>query len=175
MFSTYDPSDVTLLLKDITGRVEPQPASVREALIQRGTHYCEMLPLEYRPSPLYMRTYERALALYKGRTAEAAAAVAEQIFREKGPNVALVSLARAGTSVGVLMKRWIRERHGAEVDHYSVSIIRGSRDTLTRVLTVSQNMLSRASASAPTPSSSACSVAISIYSLSTAVILIPAV
>ena len=125
MFSTYDPSDVTLLLKDITGRVEPQPASVREALIQRGTHYCEMLPLEYRPSPLYMRTYERALALYKGRTAEAAAAVAEQIFREKGPNVALVSLARAGTSVGVLMKRWIRERHGAEVDHYSVSIIRG--------------------------------------------------
>ena len=46
MFSTYDPADVTLLLKDITGRVEPQPASVRERLIQSGVHYCEMLPLE---------------------------------------------------------------------------------------------------------------------------------
>ena len=82
MFSTYDPRDVTLLLKDITGLVEPQPASVRERLIQSGVHYCEMLPLEYRPSALYMQTYERALSLYRGITARAVAAVAEQIWRE---------------------------------------------------------------------------------------------
>ena len=54
MFSTYKPEDVTLLLKDITGLVTPQPASVRERLIQSGTHYCEMLPLEYKPSPAYL-------------------------------------------------------------------------------------------------------------------------
>ena len=125
MFSTYDPRDVTLLLKDITGLVEPQPASVRERLIQSGVHYCEMLPLEYRPSALYMQTYERALSLYRGITARAVAAVAEQIWREKGERTALVSLARAGTPVGILIRHWIRMRHGADVAHYSVSIIRG--------------------------------------------------
>lgn len=76
MFSTYHSEDVTLLLKDITGMVEPQPASVRERLIQSGTHYCEMLPLEYAPSELYMATFRRALDRYSGITAEAVAAIA---------------------------------------------------------------------------------------------------
>lgn len=125
MFGTYDPRDVTLLLKDISGRVEPQPASVREWLIQGGTHYCEMLPVEYRPSAPYIQTYERALGLYSGVTARAAAAVAERIYREKGSRAVLVSLARAGTSTGVLIRRWIRLRHGVDVPHYSISIIRG--------------------------------------------------
>ena len=125
MFSTYDPGDVTLLLKDITGRVEPQSASVRERLIQSGVHYCEMLPLEYRPSALYMQTYERALKLYSGITARAVAAVAERIWREKGERAALVSLARAGTPIGILIKHWIMMKHGADVAHYSISIIRG--------------------------------------------------
>ena len=125
MFGTYDPRDVTLLLKDITGQVEPQPASVREKLIQSGVHYCEMLPLEYRPSELYMRTYERALRLNRGIMARAAASVAEQIYREKGDRAVLVSLARAGTPIGILLKRWLRLRRGVELPHYSISIIRG--------------------------------------------------
>ena len=90
MFSTYDPADVTLLLKDITGLVEPQPASVRERLIQSGVHYCEMLPLEYTPSDLYMKTYWRALEQNRTLMARTVAAVAEQIYRQKGPRVALV-------------------------------------------------------------------------------------
>ena len=43
------------LLKDITGLVEPEPAEVRERLIQSGRHYCEMLPLEYVPGSAYMK------------------------------------------------------------------------------------------------------------------------
>ena len=125
MFSTYDPSDVTLLLKDITGLVKPQPASEREPLIQRGVHYCEMLPLEYRPSPAYLETYERALARYAGFTARAVAGAAEQIYQQKGDGAVLVSLARAGTPIGILMKRWLRRRHGVDPAHYSISIIRG--------------------------------------------------
>lgn len=125
MFSTYDPADVTLLLKDISGMVEPLPASEREARIQSGTHYCEMLPLEYRPSPLYMQTYRRSLELYSELTAKAVAAVAEQIYRQKGDRVVLVSLARAGTPIGILIRRWIRMRHGMDPAHYSISIIRG--------------------------------------------------
>jgi hypothetical protein len=37
----------------------------------------------------------------------------------------LVSLARAGTPVGVLMRRWARHAHGVELPHYAISIVRG--------------------------------------------------
>lgn len=125
MFGTYLPNDVTLLLKDITGLVTPQPASVREKLIQSGTHYCEMLPLEYEPTKEYMETYRKALDQYAGMTAEAVASVAEQIYAEKGKDAVLVSLARAGTPIGILIKRYIAKKYAVSVAHYSISIIRG--------------------------------------------------
>ncbi len=41
MRTSYTEDDVILLLKDITGLVEPQPTEERERLIQAGRHYCE--------------------------------------------------------------------------------------------------------------------------------------
>ena len=38
MRSSYKKDDVILLLKDITGLVEPQPTKERERLIQSGKH-----------------------------------------------------------------------------------------------------------------------------------------
>ncbi len=125
MFSTYHPDDVTLLLKDITGLIEPQPASVREKLIQSGTHYCEMLPLEYAPSAMYMATFHRALHQYAQITAHAVAVVAEKIYQEKGKEAVLVSLARAGTPIGILIKRYLQQKYDVAVAHYTISIIRG--------------------------------------------------
>ncbi len=125
MFSTYQNEDVTLLLKDISGMVTPLGTKEREMFIQNGTHYSEMLPLEYEPSPQYMEIYEEALRLYSGITANAVAIVAEKIWEEKGNDVVLVSLARAGTSIGVLIKRYLRAKYGTEVVHYTISIIRG--------------------------------------------------
>ena len=78
MFGTYKSSDVTILLKDITGLVEPLGTREREAKIQSGTHYSEMLPIEYEPSPAYLAAYQDALARYAGLTAEAVACTAEQ-------------------------------------------------------------------------------------------------
>lgn len=60
MRSSYSEEDVILLLKDITGMVEPQPAKVREKLIQSGKHYSEMLPVEYVPTDQYMQVYHNA-------------------------------------------------------------------------------------------------------------------
>lgn len=57
MRSSYKAEDVTLLLKDITGMVKPQSTQEREKQIQAGTHYCEMLPIEYIPSETYMQVY----------------------------------------------------------------------------------------------------------------------
>ena len=63
MFGTYDPADVTILLKNITGLVQPQGTKEREEKIQSGVHYSEMLPIEYKPSDKYMLAYEDALTL----------------------------------------------------------------------------------------------------------------
>lgn len=125
MRSSYKEEDVVLLLKDITGLVEPQPAYEREKLIQSGRHYCEMLPVEYVPTERYMQVYQEALRIYAEPTAWAAARLAEKIVQERGPDTVLVSLARAGIPVGILLKRYLRQVHCLELPHYAISIIRG--------------------------------------------------
>ncbi len=125
MFGTYLESDVTVLLKDITGLVKPLSAKEREPLIQSGTHYSEMLPLEYEPTPEYLEIYKRALALNSAITAKAVETVSEKIWSDKRDKAALVSLARAGTPIGILIKRYLKKKYGAEIPHYTISIIRG--------------------------------------------------
>ena len=116
---------MTLLLKAISGLVTPLPAAERERRIQSGTHYSEMLPLEYEPSPEYLETYRQAARLYADQTARAVASVARQILRDKQGEIVLVSLARAGTPIGILIKRYLERMCRRPVFHYSVSIIRG--------------------------------------------------
>ncbi len=125
MRSSYLEEDVTLLLKDITGLVQPQPTEERERLIQAGKHYCEMLPIEYVPSSKYMEVYREALRHYAAPTAQAVAVLADKILEKRGKEVVLVSLARAGVPVGILLKRYLRYRYGIEAAHYGISIIRG--------------------------------------------------
>ena len=125
MRSSYSQEDVTILLKDITGLEEPLPASVREKRIQAGTHYCEMLPLEYKPSGAYMTAYEHALSCYAKETALAVGVLAQKLVRKKGSGIVLVSLARAGIPIGILLKRYMRKKFGFSPEHYAVSIIRG--------------------------------------------------
>ena len=125
MRTSYTEDDVILLLKDITGLVEPQPTEERERLIQAGRHYCEMLPVEYVPSEAYMEAYRDALKNYSVPTAAAVGVLADQVMRRKGSGVVLVSLARAGIPVGILLKRYIQKKYHVCVKHYSISIIRG--------------------------------------------------
>lgn len=125
MRSSYSEKDVILLLKDITGMVEPQSTEERERLIQSGKHYCEMLPIEYVPSSKYMQVYEEALNNYALPTAQAIGVLADKVIAKKGKDVVLVSLARAGIPVGILLKRYIEFKYKIEVKHYAISIIRG--------------------------------------------------
>lgn len=125
MRTTYKKEDVELLLKDITGLVKPQSTQEREQLIQQGRHYCEMLPIEYSPTEAYMEAYETALKVFADSTAQAVGVLADKVMEKKGRNVVLVSLARAGTPVGILLKRYLRWKYEITVPHYSISIIRG--------------------------------------------------
>ena len=125
LHTSYKPDDVQLLLTDITGKLPALPAKEREPLIQSGVHYSELLPAEYEPSPAYFREYENGLRLWARKNADAVRTVAEAIWAEKGRRAVLVSLARAGTPAGVLIKRYIRRKYGVSLPHYSISIIVG--------------------------------------------------
>lgn len=125
MRSSYSREDVILLLKDISGLVEPQPTEERERLIQSGRHYSEMLPIEYMPTDRYMEIYKETLAIYSEPVAQAVGRLADKIMEIKGAGVVLVSLARAGIPIGILVKRYIKFKYGVDVPHYSISIIRG--------------------------------------------------
>lgn len=125
MRSSYRKEDVTLLLKDITGLVKPQPTEERERLIQSGKHYSEMLPIEYVPTQRYMEVYREALETYARPTAVAVGKLSDKIIQARGNHVVLVSLARAGIPIGILVKHYIRQKYQVDVPHYSISIIKG--------------------------------------------------
>ncbi|WP_310941857.1 phosphoribosyltransferase [Streptomyces sp. gCLA4] len=125
-FSSYAPEDVGWLLQDLSGVRLEAPTEEREEAIQAGgAHYAESLPVEYQPSPQYQELYRSALTASAARVARAVGTVTETVLAERSPSPVLVSLARAGTPVGVLMRRWARARHGLDLPHYAVSIVRG--------------------------------------------------
>ncbi len=122
---SYPPSDVTFLLKDISNIKLEVALDARERAIQSGTHYSEMLPQEHLPSSDYLNLYQETLELSAEKVAVSVGVVAEIIRTKKGPNTVLVSLARAGTPVGILIKRYLQDIHQMNLPHYSISIIRG--------------------------------------------------
>ncbi|WP_436989984.1 phosphoribosyltransferase [Streptomyces sp. enrichment culture] len=125
-FSSYAPDEVGWLLQDLSGVELEAPTEEREEAIQSGgAHYAESLPVEYQPSDDYQKLFRSALDASAARIARAVGVVTETVLAERSPRPVLVSLARAGTPVGVLMRRWARHRHGLDLPHYAVSIVRG--------------------------------------------------
>ena len=84
------------------------PTEEREEAIQSGgAHYAESLPVEYQPTRSTRSSSGRRSTTSAARIARAVGAVTETVLAERGPRrPVLVSLARAGTPVGVLMRRW---------------------------------------------------------------------
>lgn len=123
---SYSSEDVVFLLRDISNIKLELTNEKRERLIQSGTHYSEMLPVEYHPSDAYMALFYKTLDDYAQRIAIAVGIVAEQIVARQGlEHLVLVSLARAGTPIGILIKRYIKMRYNVGVPHYTISILRG--------------------------------------------------
>ena len=122
---SYSSDDVIFVLKDISEFIEEQGNEEREELIQNGVHYSEMLPLEYHPSRDYLEVFYKTLDITADKIAQAVGMVAEQILKNRGKDVVLVSLARAGTPIGILIKRYTKFKYSLDLAHYSISIIRG--------------------------------------------------
>lgn len=120
--STYDPGDVEFAIADLGDADLEAPLAEREMRMQSGGHYSELLPIEYVPSAAYTELFDKMVAETAADVAHATAVLAERLVAETDALV-IVSLARAGTPVGVLLTRYLR-RVGIDVPHYTVSIIR---------------------------------------------------
>ncbi|WP_169815420.1 phosphoribosyltransferase [Nocardia yamanashiensis] len=123
-FGSYAADEVTWLLKDLSAVDLEAEVAEREQRIQSGVaHYAESLPIEYQPDAAYRELFDRVLEDSADRLALAVATVSELVVAQRGTDIVLVSLARAGTPVGILMRRWLATR-GLDVPHYAVSIVR---------------------------------------------------
>lgn len=121
---SYTQEDCIFLLKNVNGLVEEIGVKEREVHVQHGGHYSEVLPIEYMPTEAYMTLYHKILADTAKEIAYYVGVVAELIYRKKKENLVIVSLARAGTPIGVLIKRYLKEKYDISFPHYSISIIR---------------------------------------------------
>ena len=127
---SYGAQDVTFLLKPIPMPLMPELAQ-KERLIQTGTrHYSEMLSPESLPSAPYMALFRDACSANLTQMAHDCLKLAGIIKARRYSNnngngpITLVSLMRAGTPVGVILKHLLTSVFGCETRHYSMSIIR---------------------------------------------------
>src|SRR4051794_4283574 len=126
VFGSYRAEEVGWLLTDLSAVPLEALAGERERAIQAGqAHYAESLPIEYQPSDEYIVLFHQAIRTHAARLAHDVGVLAELIRRAATPRPVLLSLARAGTPIGVLVRQWLRRMHGLDVPHYAVSIVRG--------------------------------------------------
>lgn len=123
-FGSYRPNDVEFLLKPI--QIEfMADLELKESLIQSGSrHYSEMLSPEKLPSEQYLALFYRAHRDNRAQLASDCLRLAQMLYDRHGPELTLVSLARAGTPIGAILRHVAARINGVEPAHYSVSIIR---------------------------------------------------
>lgn len=129
MQSSYSNKDVELLLTDISKLVEETPIEEKEKLLQSGACYSEFLPEEYLPTKEYQDLFLSQLDISAKEIAFYVKLLADKIIDKRdcdtNKEIVLVSLARAGIPIGILLKRYIETYYKLPVTHYAISIIRG--------------------------------------------------
>lgn len=123
--STFKNDDCIFLLKDLTDIIEEVTIEEKEALIAQGVNYSEMISKEYPLSEEINNIFLETLHMNAHELAQNVATISEATLNKYGKDVILVSLARAGSPIGALMRRYLQYAHNMTVPHYSISIIRG--------------------------------------------------
>lgn len=126
LHGSYQPDDCRFLLTPIEGQF--LSIEEKERRIQSGeAHYSEMIHREPAPSAEYLTLFDTLCTRYAPRLAREVRQLARQLLLEYGRSEAplvLISLVRAGTPVGALLRRALVDHEEQTAAHYSVSIIR---------------------------------------------------
>ena len=120
---SYARDDCEFLLKPL--QMTSLAVEKKEALIQSGArHYSELLTFERLPDPRYVDLFLDLTQRYAKRMATDVVTLAQHIDASRCGPLTIASLARAGTPVGALLTRALRDLLHRDVRHYSLSIIR---------------------------------------------------
>lgn len=123
--SSYDPKDVTMLVKDLTGLVNPVTVAEKDEMVKNGAFERAIMIKEYPMNQEYEDYITSRFDMYIPSTAVAVASVAEQIYKAKGNDLVLVSIVRAGIPIGILIKRYLEHTYHVEIPHYAISLVKG--------------------------------------------------
>ena len=105
---SYRAGEVDFLLRRLP-QADFVDVAEKEALIQSGRrHYSQMLSPESMPSERYMRLFDEACRANNARMAADCLRLAGLVAARRSGPITLVSLARAGTPVGVVLARLLR-------------------------------------------------------------------
>jgi len=120
MINSYARGDVQVLLEQIN----PVFFTVeeKEAAIQNGVHYSEILSAEKMPDQSYQDLFRQQVETEGPAMAKRFHDLAAIIASTRKKPV-IVSLVRGGTPIGVVLKR-VLSHYGVSVSHFTVSIIR---------------------------------------------------
>jgi hypothetical protein len=118
---SYRSDDVIFLMRIID--LAETPLDEKEQLIQSNRfHYSEMISPEYRPDKQYLDLFYESMSMNLERVTKDLYALA--YYYSSLSNPVIVSLARAGTPIGVVLKRMLARYFNKNVPHYSISIIK---------------------------------------------------
>lgn len=123
---SYNPSDVTFLLNPNTD-ARLTTIEIKEDLMAAGVHYSDLVVKEEAPSGEQIDCYLSTLDDLKNEMALGVLGLAKAIAQEAffSDEIVLISLVRAGTPLGVLLKHALENQDLCPpVSHYGVSIIR---------------------------------------------------
>lgn len=122
--STFKNNECIFLLDDLTGKIKPISVDEKEEKIKEGVNYSEMISKEDIITDEVNNIFKdetirnaRLLGYYTELLAKKIYAIAEN-------NTIIVSLARAGSPIGALLKRYYAKQ-GLDIPHYSISVIKG--------------------------------------------------
>ncbi|MGL5574216.1 MAG: cysteine protease StiP domain-containing protein [Sarcina sp.] len=117
--------DCIFLLKDLTGILKEISIEEKEKLIAQGISYSNFISKEEKPNEDIEELFLKMLSCEASKIAEYVAILAEKIYKEKMEDLIIVSLARAGTPYGILIRKYLKLKYNIDIKHYSISIIRG--------------------------------------------------
>lgn len=121
LFHSYKPEQVTFLLSKYHGDL--LSVLEKESKLRTGAYYGDMLSKEEKPEDEYTAIFDNILDINAAKIAPYFLHLSEMINKARPNDLTLVSLARAGTPVGVIITEILRSKFNREVNHYSVSAI----------------------------------------------------
>lgn len=125
MKTSYNKEDVTLLLKDLTGEVEPVSLEERDKRVKNGEYVRSILIKEYEVSKEYRDIVNRYIPEFAKQTAILVKSLSEKLYNAKGKDIVLVDIVRAGIPIGILVKRYFKVKYGVDIPHYGISLVKG--------------------------------------------------